>query len=88
MVDCSHANSNKDHNKQHGVLTCVGAQIADGNDDITGVMIESHLQPGSQSIDAKGSLKYGVSVTDACVGWTETEAMLRQLYRNLEKRFH
>ncbi len=88
MVDCSHANSNKDYSKQHGVLNCVGAQIADGNNDITGVMIESHLQPGSQSIDATGALKYGVSITDACVGWTETEAMLHELHRHLEKRFN
>ena len=87
MVDCSHANSNKDHRNQQAVLNCVGAQIADGNDDITGVMIESHLRPGNQSMVATDSLEYGVSITDACVGWAETEAMLHDLHRHLERRF-
>ena len=87
MVDCSHANSNKDYRNQRVVLDSVAKQIADGNDAITGVMIESHLNSGNQSISNGDGLAYGVSITDACVGWTETEIMLRDLHSQLGVRF-
>ena len=77
MVDCSHANANKDYRNQRVVLDSVAKQIADGNEAITGVMIESHLNSGNQSIGNGDGLVYGVSITDACVSWAETETMLR-----------
>lgn len=79
MVDCSHANSNKDHTQQINVLRAVQAQLQQGNQSITGVMIESNIAPGNQSLSDPNALQYGVSVTDACVGWEETAAMLTDL---------
>lgn len=76
MIDCSHANSNKDHNQQKIVLQSVQTQRAQGNKAITGVMIESNLEAGNQSMDDLSQLKYGVSVTDACIDWQETESLL------------
>jgi len=81
MIDCSHANSNKDHKNQSKVLDNVGEQIREGNESITGVMIESNIGPGNQSISDK--LEYGVSITDACVDWDETEQMLTNLAEKL-----
>lgn len=86
MIDCSHANSNKDHRKQALVLESVAQQVAAGNEAIIGVMIESHLYAGNQRIQSAGALHYGVSVTDACVDWQETEAMLGQLYARMAVR--
>ncbi len=85
MIDCSHANSNKDHNRQRVVLQDVEQQLLAGNSGITGIMIESNLNPGNQSIAGarNGGLDYGVSVTDACVGWEDTVAMLTDLNRSL-----
>ena len=71
MVDCSHANSNKDHKQQRKVVESVIAQIAEGNHSITGLMIESHLNAGNQSINNPQGLTYGVSITDACIDWEE-----------------
>jgi 3-deoxy-7-phosphoheptulonate synthase len=82
MVDCSHANSYKDHNRQEEVLVNVCEQIAAGNRSICAVMIESYLEAGSQSISAD-PLRYGVSITDQCVDWATTERMLRQAHRSL-----
>ncbi|AKH69788.1 3-deoxy-D-arabinoheptulosonate-7-phosphate synthase [Spongiibacter sp. IMCC21906] len=80
MVDCSHANSNKNPALQPLVVEDVGNQILEGNKSIVGLMIESHLKPGNQSISADLSqLQYGVSVTDGCIGWDDTEATLRKL---------
>jgi len=77
MVDCSHANSNKDASNQNNVLKDIAKQIKDGNQSIMGLMIESNLNHGKQNIPSNLSdLKYGVSVTDECVGWDETESML------------
>jgi 3-deoxy-7-phosphoheptulonate synthase len=85
MVDCSHANSNKDYNLQPLVLRDVGHQIRDKNNSITGVMIESHLFDGSQSIPKdKKDLKYGVSITDACIGWEKTEKAMLDLAKELK----
>lgn len=85
MVDCSHANSSKDHNRQTIVLAEIGRQIGDGNSAISGVMVESNLNAGSQALGQ--NLAYGVSVTDACVGWEQTEQMLRDFYAAIAGRF-
>ena len=81
MIDCSHANSDKDHKNQSKVLDNITEQIQEGNKSITGVMIESNIGPGNQSISDK--LEYGVSITDACVDWDETERMLTKLAEKL-----
>ena len=79
MVDFSHANSNKQFKKQLDVCTDVCAQIANGSKQIFGVMVESHLVEGRQDlVDAK-ELTYGQSITDACIGWADTEIVLQQL---------
>jgi 3-deoxy-7-phosphoheptulonate synthase len=77
MVDCSHANSNKDHNLQPLVLDNVSNQILEGNKSIIGVMIESHLNGGNQRLSSNpDEMEYGVSVTDACIDWETTETSL------------
>jgi len=84
MVDCSHANSNKDHNRQAEVLESVIAQRKAGQTTLTGVMIESYLNAGNQSIpNDLSELKYGVSVTDKCVDWKTTEEMILNAYKHL-----
>ena len=86
MVDCSHANAGKDHERQPLVAREVAAQIASGNRSIIGLMIESHLQPGNQKLSGDPTaLAYGVSVTDACIGWTTTETLLRELAAQLRE---
>ena len=85
MVDCSHANSSKDHNVQPLVARDISNQILKGNKSIVGVMLESHLNEGRQDIPADLSdLQYGVSVTDACMGWDTTETSLRELADSLQ----
>jgi 3-deoxy-7-phosphoheptulonate synthase len=86
MVDCSHANSKKDHRQQATVLQSVADQIAAGNDSITGVMIESNIGPGNQSIKNPDGLAYGVSITDACIDWEDTITLLTQLSQQLKSR--
>lgn len=76
MVDASHANSRKDPANQRLVIESVIEQLAAGNRSVFGVMLESHLNPGSQPLAARDQLAYGVSVTDACIGWEETESLL------------
>ncbi|MDZ4185632.1 MAG: 3-deoxy-7-phosphoheptulonate synthase [Desulfuromonadales bacterium] len=84
MVDCSHANCYKDHNRQEEVLTSVVDQIVAGNSDIRAVMIESNLGDGSQSTGEDPSqLLYGVSITDKCIGWETTERLLRAAAKRL-----
>ncbi|MBF8780400.1 3-deoxy-7-phosphoheptulonate synthase [Pseudomonas fulva] len=78
VVDCSHANSGKDPSRQPAVLQDVMAQRARGDRSLVGVMLESHLFDGCQSL-GKGALKYGVSITDGCLGWTSTETLLRDV---------
>ncbi|QLE84610.1 3-deoxy-7-phosphoheptulonate synthase [Shewanella sp. Scap07] len=79
VVDCSHGNSNKDHNRQPLVCRDVFEQILNGNQSIIGVMLESHLNAGNQSSSQPMSeLAYGVSVTDACINWQDTETLLRE----------
>mgnify|MGYP000394772707 CR=1 FL=1 len=80
MIDCSHANSNKDPEVQPLVLKDVTHQILEGNQSIIGVMLESHLNAGNQSIPENlDDLQYGVSVTDACINWETTEAAIREM---------
>jgi 3-deoxy-7-phosphoheptulonate synthase len=87
MVDCSHANSLKQHAKQEEVWRSLIEQRLAGSKPITGVMIESNLAEGSQSIPKNlGELRYGVSVTDACLGWDVTERLLRWGHEALSKR--
>ncbi len=81
MVDCSHGNSEKDYARQATVFRDVIAQRLAGNADIVGCMVESHLFPGNQKLaDDPAQLKYGVSITDSCIGWEETESLLREAH--------
>jgi 3-deoxy-7-phosphoheptulonate synthase len=87
MVDCSHGNSNKDYQRQPEVLECVVDQMLAGNSSISGVMIESNLEAGSQKIPSDiTQLKYGVSITDACIDWATTEKILINAHKRLQKR--
>lgn len=84
MVDCSHANSNKNHELQPLVLENVTNQILEGNKSIIGVMIESNIGAGNQKIPANlADLEYGVSVTDACIDWDTTETALMTMRKKL-----
>jgi|TARA_B110000259_G_scaffold67851_1_gene79910 3-deoxy-7-phosphoheptulonate synthase len=77
MVDCSHANSNKDHKLQPLVLDNVANQIVEGNKSIIGVMLESNINAGNQKLSSNpDDMEYGVSVTDACIDWATTERTL------------
>ncbi|MEH3023123.1 MAG: 3-deoxy-7-phosphoheptulonate synthase [Pseudomonas oryzihabitans] len=85
MVDCSHANSNKDAALQPLVMDNVANQIVEGNTSIVGLMVESHLGFGNQPIPADLSqLEYGVSVTDACIDWAMTEKSILDMHRKLK----
>ena len=87
VIDCSHANSNKDHKLQPVAFRDVMKQRASGNRHIVGLMIESHLFEGSQSIpEDLSQLRYGVSVTDACVGWDTTTDLLMEAWEALGVR--
>jgi len=83
MVDASHANSGKDHERQLLVLRDVSEQIRRGSDSIFAVMIESHLVEGRQDLAPGRALTYGQSVTDACLGWAQTRDALRALAENI-----
>jgi 3-deoxy-7-phosphoheptulonate synthase len=76
MVDCSHGNSGKDPRRQVDVARELGGRRAEGDDSVFGVMLESHLVGGRQAPGPRATLKFGQSVTDACLGWEETEAVL------------
>jgi len=86
MIDFSHANSNKKHELQMNVGTDVANQIAAGDRRIFGVMIESHLVAGRQDIVEGQELTYGQSVTDACLGWDDSEALMAKLPQAVQKR--
>jgi 3-deoxy-7-phosphoheptulonate synthase len=83
MVDCSHANSSKQHRKQIDVAQDIAAQIAGGSRQVFGVMVESHLVEGAQKFtpgkEKVEALAYGQSITDACLGWDDSEGVLAQL---------
>jgi 3-deoxy-7-phosphoheptulonate synthase len=85
MIDCSHANSQKDHNRQPIVARDVAGQIAQGDRRIMGVMLESNLVPGAQPLVPGQPLIYGQSITDACIGWDDTWATLRELSSAVRK---
>ena len=85
MIDCSHANSSKDPARQPEVMKDVSEQIINGNHSIVGLMIESNLKWGNQSIpEDLDELEYGVSVTDACIDWETTEAAIREMHAKLK----
>lgn len=86
MIDFSHANSSKQFQRQLVVAEDVAQQIAGGETGITGVMLESHLVEGNQSLESGEALVYGKSVTDACIGWEDTEKVLRQLASAVKTR--
>ncbi len=79
MIDCSHGNSNKKYDQQPIVAERVAEQLRTGNQTIFGLMLESHLKAGRQNLVAGKSLTYGQSITDACLGWPDTETVLEAL---------
>jgi 3-deoxy-7-phosphoheptulonate synthase len=83
MIDCSHANSSKQHERQVDVTNDISAQISKGSRQIFGVMVESHLEGGAQKFtpgkDDPSALKYAQSITDACIGWPDSEKVLATL---------
>jgi 3-deoxy-7-phosphoheptulonate synthase len=89
MVDCSHANSSKQHEKQLDVARDVAAQIESGSRSVFGLMIESHIEAGAQKFtpgqDEVGRLNYGQSITDACLGWSDSEQALALLSQAVER---
>jgi 3-deoxy-7-phosphoheptulonate synthase len=86
MIDFSHANSHKQHEKQIDVARDVGTQISGGDRRIMGAMIESHLVAGRQDVVEGEDLVYGQSITDACLGWNKTEPLLRELAAAVQAR--
>ena len=88
LVDCSHDNSSKQPERQPEVMRDLLAQIAAGNTSIMGAMIESNLSAGNQVFpQPKEKLRYGVSITDGCIDWSTTEALVRELHAALAPRF-
>jgi 3-deoxy-7-phosphoheptulonate synthase len=86
MVDCSHANSGKDHEKQAGVAIALGQQIAQGSTDVCGVMLESFLVAGRQDQEPGVDLAYGQSITDACMSWDVTVPVIEGLADAVKQR--
>jgi len=86
MVDCSHGNCGKDQTRQPLVAQDVAGQIAEGSDNLFGVMLESHLVEGRQNLDAGRELTYGQSITDACMSWEMTETVLADLAKAVRLR--
>ncbi|MCI4440168.1 3-deoxy-7-phosphoheptulonate synthase [Tibeticola sp.] len=90
MVDCSHANSAKQHERQIEVARDIAGQLAAGSRQIFGVMVESHLQPGAQKFtagkDDVAALEYGKSITDACLGWADSVGVLDMLAQGVRAR--
>jgi 3-deoxy-7-phosphoheptulonate synthase len=90
MVDCSHANSSKQHQKQLDVARDIAAQMAGGSRQVFGVMVESHLTQGAQKFspgkDSVSALAYGQSITDACLGWEDSQRTLQLLSEAVKVR--
>ena len=90
MVDCSHANSSKQHQKQIDVAADIAGQIEGGSRQVFGLMVESHLSAGAQKFtpgkDDVGALEYGKSITDACINWDDSVVMLKTLSAAVEAR--
>ena len=83
MIDCSHGNSNKDFRKQSIVLKNVANQISNGEKNILGVMLESHLKEGNQQLLLPKDLEFGKSITDACIDIETTKELLAILYNSI-----
>jgi 3-deoxy-7-phosphoheptulonate synthase len=90
MVDCSHANSSKQHQRQLDVARDIAGQLREGSRSIFGVMVESHLHDGAQKFtpgkDDAAKLEYGKSITDACLGWDDSLAVLDVLSQAVKAR--
>ncbi len=86
MVDCSHANSNKEYQRQVDVCRDIAKQVSGGDQRIMGVMLESHLVEGRQDVVPGEELTYGQSITDACIAWETTEELLRELAAAVQQR--
>lgn len=86
MIDFSHANSSKQHERQMIVGRDVSSQLASGNKGIIGVMVESHLVAGNQKVVAGQPLTYGQSITDACLAWDDTQELIANLAEGVQKR--
>jgi len=86
MIDLSHSNSQKDYRRQVDVCSNVCGQVSSGNTQIIGVMIESHLTAGRQELSPGKPLAYGQSITDACIGWDESVALLEELSKAIRAR--
>jgi 3-deoxy-7-phosphoheptulonate synthase len=86
MVDCSHANSSKQYRRQLDVGVDIAGQLAAGERRIVGAMVESHVNPGRQDLVPGNALEYGVSITDACLGWADTVNLLDTLAEGVRKR--
>jgi 3-deoxy-7-phosphoheptulonate synthase len=90
MVDCSHANSSKQHERQMIVAEDIANQLAQGSRQIFGVMVESHIHAGAQKFtpgkDDPNQLKYATSITDACIGWDDSVQVLETLAAGIRKR--
>jgi 3-deoxy-7-phosphoheptulonate synthase len=90
MVDCSHANSSKQHQRQLDVARDIAGQLREGGNSIFGVMVESHLSDGAQKFtpgkDDPAALQYGKSITDACLGWDDSLAVLDVLSEAVQAR--
>ncbi|QJC29226.1 3-deoxy-7-phosphoheptulonate synthase [Enterobacteriaceae endosymbiont of Plateumaris rustica] len=87
MIDCSHNNSNKDFKRQFIVVDSIIDQIRKGNNSIIGIMLESYINEGNQlmNINNYNKLKYGISITDSCINWENTEKILHKIYNKLNK---
>jgi 3-deoxy-7-phosphoheptulonate synthase len=86
MIDLSHSNSQKDYRRQGSVGRDVAGQVAAGDNRIMGVMIESHLNPGRQDLVPGKELAYGQSITDACIGWDDSVALLEEFSQAVRDR--
>lgn len=86
IIDCSHANSGKDHNRQVVVCRDVAYQVAAGEKNIKGLMLESHLVAGNQKVVEGQELTYGQSITDACMDWNDTDGLLQELADSVKSR--
>lgn len=86
LIDCNHGNSQRDYHKQREIFDTVLGYRINGRTEIIGAMVESNLYPGRQNIQGySGRMKYGVSITDACMGWDDTEKLIRAAYSTLRR---
>lgn len=88
LIDCSHGNSQKNHHKQQIIFDQVLSHRRSGHSGVIGAMLESNIYPGRQEIQGySGKLAYGVSITDSCIGWDETERLIMHTHASLEKDY-